>query len=403
MTGTDSRVNRKLLLEYDQKKKLYDDFLVMILRFLGEFIKENSLGVFSFEGEVMSSQELETRLKAGLVASNIEDIKDFVEIEILTYFEDNVSDVANVLNAEFKILEESINQEKGLDPQRFGYQAPSYLIRMMDSRLEWIEYRCFTDCKAKVKISSLLQNTWEKIQNRLNFDESSVPYLQQRPTQRIVGLFELADRELNQLKNSLPKIKDQTKDIDLDIDLVDTFIAPSPVSAPKQEEPEKSKLEVPYEIPKAVKVAKKGGLEISPRNSLSDMEKAKPEMVLTSESVGKLILDDPDVRGVDRLISDGFSTRLKFDSLFLENLCEVANSFHIPSKNVLLKYITQQEQLIFKHTEELINKPAGDAPFTIPRGISILMAFHVLANDGEDREVVEKIAEIIQSINDAYL
>ena len=121
MTGTDKRLNRKLLLEYDQKRKLYDDFLVMILRFLGEFIKENSLGVYSFEGSVMEHETLQNHLEAGLVASCIEDVDNFVTVNILTFFEDDVHAVAHVLDNEFKMLEDGVNRSEAKDPKRFGY------------------------------------------------------------------------------------------------------------------------------------------------------------------------------------------------------------------------------------------------------------------------------------------
>ncbi|MBF0444341.1 MAG: hypothetical protein HQL68_02035 [Magnetococcales bacterium] len=390
MSGKDNRVSRKLLLEYDQKKKLYDDFLVMILRFLGEFIKENSLGVFSFEGVVMSHEELQTKLKSGLVASSIEDVEDFVQVEILTYFEDDVHAVAHVLDTEFKILQGVLGPQAGQDPRRFGYLAPSYLVRMMDSRLEWIEYRCFTDCKAKVRVSSLLQHTWDKIQNRLNIDKSSVPYHQLRPTQRIVGLFELADRELNQLKNSLPEIKERT------IEATSKTVAPAVIEEPIVESTDIASNN------QVVKI-KQDGPAIFLRKNLTPIEERMPELVLTPESVGKLILDDPDVRRVDRLVSDGFSTRLKFDTIFLENLCEVATKFHIQNKNTLLNFINKQEKTVFANAENLISKPVGDAPFTIPRGISILIAFHVLANDGDDREAIDQISTIIHTFNNAFL
>jgi ppGpp synthetase/RelA/SpoT-type nucleotidyltranferase len=385
MTGTDNRLNRKLLLEYDQKKKLYDDFLVMILRFLGEFIKENSLGVFSFEGVVMSQEELQAKIESGLLASCIEDVEDFVSVEILTFFEDDVHAVAHVLDTEFKLLEEENKQEAVQDPQRFGYQAPTYLIRMMDSRLEWIEYRCFTDCKVKVRVSSLLQHTWSRLQNRLDFDKSTTPYHQLRPTQRIVGLLELADRELNQLKKSQPHVEAKTKEPS------SNYIAPASYDEPIAD--------TPQDIEVMVSKIKQDGLAISLKNSLTTKAEGEDGLVLTTESVGKLILDDPNVRRVDSLISEGFSTRLKFDTIFLENLCEVASRFHIPDKNSLLNFINKYEKMISVHAEDLINKPIDSASFTISRGISILMVFHVLANDGEDREAIDKIATIIHSFN----
>ncbi|MBF0380359.1 MAG: hypothetical protein HQL69_05025 [Magnetococcales bacterium] len=387
MTATDDRLTRKLLLEYDQKKKLYDDFLVMILRFLGEFIKENSLGVFSFEGKVMSHEELQSKLKSGLLVSSIEDIEDFVQVDILTYFEDDVHAVAHVLDTEFKMLQGVLDRVEGKDPNHFGYQTPSYLIRMMDSRLEWIEYRCFTDCKAKVNVSSLLQHTWSRIEKRLDIDKSSIAYHQLRPAQRIVGLLELADRELNQLVKSQPIAKNSSEEQIIPLNSpvgLDEPITDTPIVARKEAKP--------------VKI-KQAGPIIALRNNLTAKEEGMPELTLTTESVGKLILDDPDVRRVDRLISDGFSTRLKFDTVYLENLCEVAKRFHIPDKLVLLNFINQQEKTIFWHAEDLVNKPVGDVPFTIPRGISILLAFHVIAKDGEDSEAIDKIATIIHSFN----
>ncbi|MBF0357655.1 MAG: hypothetical protein HQL70_03540 [Magnetococcales bacterium] len=383
MTGTDQRLNRKLLLEYDQKRKLYDDFLVMILRFLGEFIKENDLGVFSFEGSVMSHETLQSKLKNGLVASSIEEIDDFVEVEILTFFEDDVHAVSHVLDTEFKMIEGVVDRAAVQDPKRFGYLSPTYIVRMMDSRLEWIEYRCFKECKVKVKVSSLLQHTWGRIQNRLAIDKNSIPYHQLRPTERIVGLFELADRELNQLKKTLPLAEARKPDE------VTKFTPP-----PGDDDSEQEPLTVDR------KIIKPDGPAISLRKKLTAKAEAEPELVLTPERVGKLILDDPVVRRVDRLISDAFSTRLKFDTVFIERLCEESGAFHIPSNDSLLKFINQHEKMIFWQAEDLIKKPLDDTPFTIPRGVSILMVLHAVAKDGEDREAIDKITTIVHhSVN----
>jgi ppGpp synthetase/RelA/SpoT-type nucleotidyltranferase len=387
MTGTDDRLNRKLLLEYDQKKKLYDDFLVMILRFLGEFIKENSLGVHSFEGVVSSRETMQERLENGLEVSCIEDINDFVTVQILTYFEDDVQAVAHVLDTEFKIIKGANKDLKAKTPKHFGYQFQSYLVRMMDSRLEWIEYRCFKECRVKVEVSSLLQNTWRLIQNRMAINAESVPHHQLRPTERIVGLFELADRELNKLKNTLPISQ---------LEQVSQLTGSTPAVLPQEDLQSDDPLAAIKDAAKqdfsAISVKKEPILK---KTSAQPQEQEQSESVWTQKIFSRLILDDANVRRIDRLISDSFFTRLKFDTDFVDRLCGIANNFYIPSQDILLKFMQQNEKNILWHSETLIKKPGGDSLFIIPRGISILLLFHYIASEAGDKEAIDKIVTIV--------
>ncbi len=400
MTGTDNRMNRKLLLEYDQKKKLYDDFLVMILRFLGEFIKENSLGVFSFEGRVMTPETFQAHLDAGLQATCIEDVDNFVTVDILTFFEDDVHAVAHVLDTEFNMLEGAEVRGDFDDPKHFGYPSRYYLIKMVDSRLEWIEYRCFTDCKVRVQVSSFLQHTWARLQDRLGIDKNTIPHHQLRTTDRIVGLLELADRELNELKKTLPLA--QTMQTSPTPQLARPLEGePPPVEQPQQVQKANDPL---AELKTAAEaLAQVEANSISTRRKMTAEAEARPELVLTDETYSKLILDDPTVRRVDRLIADAFYTSLKFETGFNAKVVELSNDFHIPAGEMMLDHMDQHENLLCFHAEELIDKPVGDAPFNIPRGISILMMFHAAASEVEDKDAIDKIAAIVHHwINHPY-
>ncbi|MBF0455615.1 MAG: hypothetical protein HQL72_12470 [Magnetococcales bacterium] len=389
MSGVDDSLKQKLLLEYEHRKDLHSDFLVMILRLLGEFIRENALGVHSFDGAVMSREGLQSTLERGRIVSSLEEMDDLVTIQVLTFFEDDVEAIANVLDTEFNILKGALDKREIQDPNRFGYHSQSYVIGMMDSRLEWIEYRRFKACRVQVRVCSLLQNTWARIQKRLAIDKATVPQHQLRATARIVGLFELADRELNKLKNTLPLEQ-----------IVHAPPKEEKLQQPRLRSEQVRALESPItnleEVVKQTKPQATGTAKQTPPAQESALPpQERPVSAWTTETFSQIILNDKSIGHIDRAISDTFYTRLKFDAQFIDKLCEVAENFHISSQKSLLKLISKHENMIFQCAEALLEKQGTKESLIIPRGLSIMMLFYAIADDSGQKKVVEEIAGII--------
>lgn len=396
MSGKDENISKKILLEYNHRRELHEDFLVMILRLLGEFIRENSLGVYSFDGAVMSRELLQTKLEAGLLVPSIEDIDDVVTIKVLTFFEDDVKAIANVLETEFKMLKGAVDKKELRDPRRFGYHSQFYLISMMDSRLEWIEYRRFKGCKVKVQVCSLLQHTWAKIQERLDIDKDTVPVHQLRNTARIVSLFELADRELNKLKNSLPL--SQAKQLPpIEQAPSRAAISTSDLKQPAKTD-EKQQSVTTRKPPKTVAKTVAKTINKTAGKTTAKKRTKTQTLVWTTEGFAKIVLDDPIVTRIDRTIADAFYTRLKFDAKFIDRLCEVASNFHISSQDSLLSFIDEHEKMIFANSEALLDEESGNGSLIVPRGISVLMLFYTIARDAGDNEAVNEIATIVHQL-----
>ncbi|MBF0448055.1 MAG: hypothetical protein HQL67_07645 [Magnetococcales bacterium] len=386
--------NHKLLLEYDQKRELYDDFRVMILRLLGEFIRENTVGVYSYNGAVKSRDSLQNLVNNGVNARSLKEVDDMVTMQVITYFEDDVEAIINVLETEFKILKGAIDKRVTPNPLRFGYQSQFFTIGMMDTRLEWIEYRRFEECQVKIQVCSLLQHTWSSLQGRLGINQQT-PKQQLRNTARIVGLFELADREFNHLRKTLP----------LNLGKNGQMPALEPAAADHVKRPARSDkvraLEAPIntidDVIKQIKPANTTKKSATIENELHD------PVFWSTENISKIILDESTILKLDREISNGFNGRLKFDAKFIDRLCEVSSYFRISSQEKLVKQIKHQEQNIFINANELMEAQSEYSALVIPRGISILMYFFTMAlaaenqNTKENKEAVDVISSIVNN------
>ncbi len=381
-----------LLLEFDKRKELYDDFLVMILRLFGEFIKENALDVHSFVGNIISREALHQHLLENPWITSLDEIEHLASIQILSFFEEDVKMIIDVLDAEFTILKRSDDVKESRDPRRFGYQSKFCLLRMMNARLEWIEYRRFKQCKVKVQICSLLQHAWAQIRDRLDIAEKeSLPPAHLRPAARVVGMFELADRELNQLKNALSSQPSPKNAADQP--------AKGPAPAVSGDQPEQQ-LEERADAGPAVEnppIATTTGTVVP-----SAREEVAASTVITAlpvEFLIKLILDEALVRNADRQIADLFDTRLKFDDNFIFTLNRISSRFHIQSKEQLLDYMKKYEQTILDHSKSLLGDKSKNQTFLILRGFSLLMMFHALAND---TGLLDSIIDIDATIKTLY-
>ncbi|MBF0369671.1 MAG: hypothetical protein HQL52_09470 [Magnetococcales bacterium] len=392
MAGMDNHSIQRILLEYDREKELYADFLTMNLRLFKEFIKENAVVVYSIEGFLMDREALRNWLETTTTpVQSLKDIEDLVTIRVLTHFEDEVVRVSDILKSAFSVVRDVFGEGKIQEPKRFGYHSHYYLTRMMDARLELIEYRRFRACQVMFQIRSLLQHTWLSIQKRLDFpNETALPQELRRPAARIVGLFELADRQLNTLKQEV------------------TLAAAEP--EPQPQEGVELAVKLAKKPAKASKKnadkGKKSGKKTAPVKPVPPKPKSQKEASATpspsehprwsGEEWSKLVLGDSLIRSLDRKIADLFDLRLKFHEPFIQQLEAIAAKFDIHSQESLLESLVRNEAAIVSHSGKLFEgADVADVDFIV-RGISILLLLLHIAIEVKDQEAMDEILAIMQ-------
>lgn len=107
----------------------------------------------------------------------LEDMPDILGLRIITYYEEDIQAVAEVLRREFEIDEDQ-SDVKGalLAPDRFGYLSVHYVVALKENRAGLVEWQSFVDRKAEIQIRTVLQHAWAAIDHKLRYKrEQDVP------------------------------------------------------------------------------------------------------------------------------------------------------------------------------------------------------------------------------------
>lgn len=350
MTESQKGVHREVLKHYDRDRSVFEEFVDINLKLFKAFISENALQVYDIKGYVLDREAVVARLETRVVG-NLLELDDLMSIRILTFLEDETRFIAEIIKGEFKVLKDRTRQGALRDSKHFGYAHPCYLTRMLDKRLEWIEYRRFRDFRLEIQIRSMLQHTWMEVQGVL-FPPDRMPGLSPeslRDGARVAGLLELADRELNRVKVrstrpsqsetkvDIKKVEEKKLDAKKEGHLSEGNDRGIPVRADKVEG---------VGLPKALKDRGAGGqapvidtlkdanLSLALReedkglgglldvvgDGVADKVRLDPTLEAFKEKLARWALSNVSARLMDREISDMYDVPLKFDDLFLNEL-----------------------------------------------------------------------------------
>ncbi|MBF0138112.1 MAG: RelA/SpoT domain-containing protein [Magnetococcus sp. DMHC-1] len=203
MEPVDDITIEKILDQYEERRTIYADFMNRQMTLLQEFLQEHGPKTYDIAGRVKERESLRRKLlDPDSKITKLDDVTDLVGIRIITYFEDEVELVAELIRKEFKINESYIvDRGELLDPERFGYRSRYYVVGLLDDRLRLIEYKRFKGFQAEIQVRSVLQQAWAELERELGYTSRELfPKERRRHFSRVASLLELADSELNGIK-----------------------------------------------------------------------------------------------------------------------------------------------------------------------------------------------------------
>lgn len=225
-----------VLAEYDNKHSLYKDFTSEVERLLNSFLIDNGIKCNAITSRLKDRDSLIEKIdRKNDKYQNLDNITDIAGIRVITYFAEDVDKVANIIEREFTIdNENSIDQRKALDPDRFGYCSVHYVVEMNQSRLELSEYKKYSGLKCEIQIRSVLQHAWAEIEHDFGYkSEIGIPQSIRRSFSRLAGLLEIADKEFQEIRLFLQSYQDEAiekiqqgelADVEIDAILLKTTI-----------------------------------------------------------------------------------------------------------------------------------------------------------------------------------
>jgi ppGpp synthetase/RelA/SpoT-type nucleotidyltranferase len=127
------------------------------------------------------------------------DVTDLIGLRVITYFEDDVDRVGQVLEARLPVdFHRSIDKRRQRDDGRFGYRSLHYVCRLgSDDALP-------PDARYEIQVRTMLEHAWAEIEHDLGYkSRHSVPGPARRRLNRLAGLLELADQEFASIRREL--------------------------------------------------------------------------------------------------------------------------------------------------------------------------------------------------------
>lgn len=191
--------------EYEHHQVLLEELRPRVKTLIEILSKENSIEVHDVQARVKEKNSLKKKIekKQGKY-HDLKDITDIVGIRVITYFNDDVDKMAQVIESEFKVDREHSVDKRVMDPDRFGYSSLHYVVEFNTERLKLIEYKDFRGIKFEIQIRSILQHAWAEIEHDLGYKSKiEVPKEISRDFSRIAGLLEIADNEFIRIKKYL--------------------------------------------------------------------------------------------------------------------------------------------------------------------------------------------------------
>lgn len=194
-----------LTKEYKEELKKYKDFKLKVEVLIREFLVQNKINYHKIESRIKSIKRLDEKIyRKNEKYNNLYEITDLVGLRIISYLENEVDRIADIIKKEFVIDPVNSIDKRKLDSDRFGYKSLHYVVSLNDERKKLIEYSRFKDLKVEIQIRSILQHAWAEIEHDIGYkSENSIPDSYKRNFYRVAALLETADIEFVNIKQGL--------------------------------------------------------------------------------------------------------------------------------------------------------------------------------------------------------
>lgn len=195
-----------ILDEYRDRLPVLDKMRKVVLDILQQTLKENNMVVTAIEGRVKTEKSLAGKLELkGNKYHTIDDITDIVGVRIITFFSDEVDQIAALVERTFEIdWDNSVDKRKMLEIDRFGYMSLHYICRIPKTLYEDPEQPLLNEMRFELQMRTALQHVWANMQHDTGYkSEVEIPMEHQRSLHRLAGILELADEQFSRIRKEI--------------------------------------------------------------------------------------------------------------------------------------------------------------------------------------------------------
>ena len=197
------------LQEYDKKKNVLENLDKSLETLINSLLKQKGIKAHQIKTRVKDRDSLEKKILAKQKYKSLDDITDIVGVRIITYFDDEVDEIATMIEEEFVIDQDNSVDKRKIDSDKFGYRSLHYVANLKKDRTNLSEYSSYKEQKFEFQIRTILQHSWAEIEHDLGYKgEFEIPSTAKRTFYRVAALLEQADIEFVKLKSTISEYEE---------------------------------------------------------------------------------------------------------------------------------------------------------------------------------------------------
>jgi putative GTP pyrophosphokinase len=237
----DFEAHRKNAIEqYSKKQKLYEEFAWEIENILEEAIEAGSLKINEIQSRAKDEKSFGKKTMTASEQNSGEpkyknpmsDITDLAAVRVITFFPSIVSEVCQLVQTEFDVIERVDHTASAEREERLGYLSVHYLVRLATNRRKLSEYKKFDGLVAEIQVRTVLQHAWAEIEHDIRYKSpSTIPMAISRRLMTLAGLLEIADREFEAIQKEDASLRANARTLIKSGDLDEVEVTPDALSS----------------------------------------------------------------------------------------------------------------------------------------------------------------------------
>jgi ppGpp synthetase/RelA/SpoT-type nucleotidyltranferase len=130
----------------------------------------------------------------------LDDITDLAGLRVITYYEDEIDKVVEVVGREFRVDASNTVDKRRNEPDRFGYRAINLVCKHAAKRTSDVPYNRFSSTVCEIQVTSILGHAWAEIEHDWYDLKDAYPDEIKRRFSRLAALLELAGSEFADIR-----------------------------------------------------------------------------------------------------------------------------------------------------------------------------------------------------------
>ncbi len=197
---------------YETNRNLLEDAKDSFITLTNALTRHSgSIALAKIEGRVKDKEECikkfnrkyRTSLESSSTPYSIKDhITDLIGLRVVCLYEDDIEKVKMCFEEHFDVIDitDKIAQVEKTEGS-FGYKGLHLDLKLNSTRKPLPEYGIYSDFRFEVQIRTIIQDSWSVLDHKIQY-KKSIPNGLRRRINTLAALFELADREFREIRNS---------------------------------------------------------------------------------------------------------------------------------------------------------------------------------------------------------